>query len=85
MSVFTILNCGTNFDRSKRGELVADFGAMLNGEEYKDFLITDGVGSKGTTANPMPGTFGDAAVPRGPQYAGADEELEVAGSCECAK
>lgn len=57
MSVFTILNCGTNFDRSKRGELVADFGAMLNGVEYKDFLITDGVGSKGTAANPMPGTF----------------------------
>lgn len=57
MSVFTILNCGTNFDRTKRGELVADFGAMLAGEEYRDFLITDGVGSKGTASKPMPGTF----------------------------
>ncbi|WP_321477233.1 DUF5621 domain-containing protein [uncultured Paludibaculum sp.] len=57
MSVFTILNCGTNFDRTKRGELVADFGAMLTGVEYQNFLITDGVGSKGNKSNPMPGTF----------------------------
>lgn len=54
MPVFTILNCGTNFDRTKRGELVADFGAYMAGTEYQQFLITDGVGSKG---GPLPGTF----------------------------
>lgn len=55
--VFTILNCGTNFDRSKRGELIADFGAEMQGAEYQTFLITDGVGSKSSKANPMPGRF----------------------------
>ena len=57
MPVFTTLNCGTNFDRSKRGELIADFGAGIQGAEYQTFLITDGVGSKGSKSNPMPGTF----------------------------
>jgi hypothetical protein len=54
MPVFTILNCGTNFDRTKRGELIADFGAEMQGAEYQQFLITDGVGSKGSK---LPGTF----------------------------
>ena len=57
MPVFTILNCGTNFDRYKRGELIADFGAEMAGNEYQQFLITDGVGSKGSKSNPLPGTF----------------------------
>ena len=57
MPVFTLLNCGTNFDRYKRGELIADFGAEIAGEEYETFLITEGVGSKGSKANPMPGLF----------------------------
>ena len=57
MAVFTILNCGTNFDRYKRGELIADFGAEMQGVEYQQFLITDGVGAKGSKSNPLPGTF----------------------------
>jgi hypothetical protein len=54
MPAFTILNCGTNFDRTKRGELIADFGAEMSGVEYQNFLITDGVGSTGAQ---MPGSF----------------------------
>jgi hypothetical protein len=54
MPVFTLLNCGTNFDRTKRGELVADFGAYMAGAEYQQFLITDGVGSTGAS---LPGSF----------------------------
>ncbi len=57
MPVFTVLNCGTNFDRYKRGELIADFGAEMQGTEYEQFLITDGVGAKGSKQNPLPGTF----------------------------
>ena len=57
MAVFTILNCGTNFDRYKRGELIADFGAEMAGTEYEQYLITDGVGAKGSKSNPLPGTF----------------------------
>jgi len=54
MPVFTVLNCGTNFDRTKRGELIADFGAGMAGTEYQQFLITDGVGSTGAA---LPGSF----------------------------
>ena len=58
MPVFTILNHGTNSHRSRTdGEIIADFGRNVTGTEYKDYLITDGPGSKGTAAAPMPGTF----------------------------
>ena len=58
MPVFTILNHGTNSHRSRTdGEIIADFGRNVAGTEYKDFLITDGPGSKGTAKAPMPGTF----------------------------
>jgi hypothetical protein len=54
MPVFTVLNCGTNFDRTNRGELVADLGAKISGTEFQQFVITDGVGSTGAE---LPGTF----------------------------
>lgn len=54
MPVFTVLNCGTKFDRTNRGELIADFGADMAGTEYQQYLITDGVGSSGGV---LPGTF----------------------------
>ena len=56
MAVFTILNCGTNYDRSKRGELIADFAANMKGQEYSEFLVTEGPGGS-AAGNLMPGTF----------------------------
>jgi hypothetical protein len=49
---FTVLNCGTSYHRGKKGELIADLGELMDGEEYKHFLINDGPGS-----NPPGGTF----------------------------
>jgi Uncharacterized alpha/beta hydrolase domain (DUF2235) len=56
MAVFTILNCGTMFDRSKTGELIADFGANMQGQEHIDYLITEGPGGS-AQGHLMPGTF----------------------------
>ncbi len=56
MSVFTFFNHGTAFHRDKEGELVAEFGRLAAGSEYRDFLILDGPGSKPSTA-PTPGQF----------------------------
>jgi hypothetical protein len=61
VSVFTMYNHGTGSHREKTdgGELVTIFGSRATGVEYKDYLITDGVGysPKTDTENPMPGTF----------------------------
>lgn len=55
---FTILNCGTAFHRNKNeGEIISDFGRMINGEEYINYLICDGPGSNGGRNAPLPGTF----------------------------
>jgi hypothetical protein len=66
--VFTLLNHGTKSHRSRTdGEIIADFGRNMDGEEYEDFLITDGPGSgwmgvkkapkSARTAHLMPGDF----------------------------
>ena len=56
MPVFTIFNHGTNADRDKEGEIVAEFGRLAMGSEYANYLITDGPGSSPKTA-PTPGQF----------------------------
>src|SRR5579872_3446501 len=92
MAVFTILNCGTNFDRSKRGELIADFGAQMAGTEYQTYLITDGVGSKGSKSNPMPGRFdpfskGKTAKGKGPSWSNTPMQTlqDVSGGKESSR
>lgn len=56
MSVFTFFNHGTAFHRDKEGEIVAEFGRLAAGAEYRNFLILDGPGSTPKTA-PTPGQF----------------------------
>lgn len=63
--IFTIFNHGTGSHRSRTdGEIISVFGKEAKGQEYTDFLITDGPGSDlgdggatRDTANPQPGTF----------------------------
>jgi Domain of unknown function (DUF5621) len=61
--VFTILNCGTKFDRAKTGEIIADFGANMQGQEYTEFLITEGPGGS-TEGHLLPGTFDPFTIGR---------------------
>ena len=56
MSVFTIFNHGTNASRDGEGEIVAEFGRLAVGTQYKDFLICDGPGS-GPATSVTPGQF----------------------------
>jgi len=56
MSVFTIFNHGTNASRDGEGELVAEFGRLAVGTEYRNFLICDGPGSEPRTSV-TPGQF----------------------------
>jgi hypothetical protein len=44
--VFTVYNCGTNFNRERTDEEIANLAARTEGAENRDWLITDGVGSK---------------------------------------
>ena len=48
----TVLNCGTNFDGYKGGQLISDFGAEMQGAEYEQSLTTDGV-DEGSKQNPL--------------------------------
>ena len=54
--VFTIFNHGTNASRDGDGEIVAEFGRLALGTEYRDFLICDGPGSN-PTSSVTPGRF----------------------------
>lgn len=56
MTVFTVFNHGTSASRDKEGEIVAEFGRLAAGQEYRDFLICDGPGSAPKTSV-MPGQF----------------------------
>lgn len=56
MTVFTIFNHGTSASRDREGEIVAEFGRLATGEEYRDFLICDGPGSSPATSV-TPGQF----------------------------
>ncbi|MBV8186866.1 MAG: DUF5621 domain-containing protein [Alphaproteobacteria bacterium] len=56
MSVFTVFNHGTNASRDGEGEIVAEFGRLAVGTEYKNFLICDGPGSNPRTSV-IPGQF----------------------------
>jgi hypothetical protein len=61
MASFTILCHGSGGHRSKPDkELVAFLGRRMAGEEYKDYLILDGVGgtpAKGWKGDPLAGSF----------------------------
>ena len=54
--VFTVFNHGTCASRDGQGEIVAEFGRLAAGVEYRDFLICDGPGSNPTTSA-IPGQF----------------------------
>jgi len=69
MSVFTIYCHGTGGHRDKPDkEIVAFLGRGATGQEYKEYLILDGVGGtpKGKT-NPMAGTFNWADKNKAPK------------------
>jgi hypothetical protein len=50
--VFTVYNCGTNFNRQRTDEVIASLATRTEGAENREWLITDGVGSK-TSWNPF--------------------------------
>src|SRR5262245_46783250 len=50
--VFTVYNCGTNFNREQTDEVIANLAARTEGAENRDWMINDGVGSK-TSRNPL--------------------------------
>jgi hypothetical protein len=69
LSVFTIYGHGTGGHRDKPDkEIVAFLGRGASGEEYRNYLILDGVGGtpKGKT-NPMAGTFNWADKNKAPK------------------
>jgi hypothetical protein len=50
--VFTVYNCGTNFNRERTDEVIANLAARTEGAENRDWMITDGVGST-PSSNPL--------------------------------
>lgn len=56
MTAFTVFNHGTCASRDGEGEIVAEFGRLVAGEEYRDYLICDGPGSS-PKAGVTPGRF----------------------------
>lgn len=71
MSVFTIYCHGSGGHRDKPDkEIVAFMGRRAVGEEYRDYLILDGVGGKpkgSNNPNPMAGTFNWASRAKEPK------------------
>jgi len=55
--VFTVYNCGTGFNRDRTDELVANLSSRTGGVENRDWMITDGPGSKSSSRGRTPGTF----------------------------
>jgi hypothetical protein len=43
--VFTVYNCGTNFNRHRTDEVIANLATRTEGAENREWMITDGVGS----------------------------------------
>jgi len=80
MPVFTIYCHGTGGHRDKADkEIVAYFGRRAPGEEYRDYLILDGVGGEPRNKqgrNPMAGTFNWADKGKAPK---GDTPLEQGG------
>jgi len=82
MSIFTIFCHGSGGHRDKGDkEIVCYLGRRAKGEEYKDYLILDGVGGIPETSgaqNPMAGTFNWADRKKGSNV-GIAKELGGAG------
>ena len=55
--IFTVYNCGTGFNRDRQDELVANLASRTGGSENRDWMITDGPGSKSSSRGHTPGTF----------------------------
>jgi hypothetical protein len=55
--VFTVYNCGTNFNRERTDEVIANLASRTEGAENRDWMVTDGVGSK-PSSNPLAKTPG---------------------------
>lgn len=74
MTVFTIYNHGSGGHRDKGDdEIVAFMGRRATGTEYKDYLITDGVGGTPKNKegrNPLAGTFDVADRNKAPKRGG---------------
>ncbi|MEZ0229673.1 MAG: hypothetical protein ACAI25_13675 [Planctomycetota bacterium] len=54
--VFTVYNCGTNFDRTKTDEIVANLSTRTIGVENTNWIITDGPGCGTHKGAVTPGT-----------------------------
>jgi hypothetical protein len=54
--VFTVYNCGTNYDRTKTDEIVANLATRTIGKENEDWIITDGPGCGTHKGAVTPGT-----------------------------
>ncbi len=71
MSVFTIYCHGSGGHRLKADkEIVANFGRRARGDEYRDYLVLDGVGGapgKKHREVPLAGSFNWADAKRGPK------------------
>jgi hypothetical protein len=50
--VFTVYNCGTNYNREQTDEVIANLAARTEGAENREWMISDGVGST-TSRNPL--------------------------------
>ncbi|WP_206957128.1 DUF5621 domain-containing protein [Trinickia acidisoli] len=72
--VFTVFNHGTCASRDGTGEIVAEFGRLAAGTEYKDFLICDGPGSSPTTSV-IPGQFNPFTRDKQPKATFGNKEL----------
>lgn len=82
MAVFTILCHGSGGHRTKPDkEIVAFLGRRMLGEEYRDYLILDGVGGKPqdkSGKNPLAGSFDWADRNKGAKR--KDVSVEMGGS-----
>ncbi|OZI62665.1 DUF5621 domain-containing protein [Bordetella genomosp. 11] len=74
MTVFTVFNHGTCASRDDQGEIVAEFGRLAAGREYRDFLICDGPGSS-PTSSVTPGQFNPFTRDKQPKSALGNKEL----------
>jgi hypothetical protein len=49
--IFTVYNCGTNFNRERTDEVIANLASRTEGAENRDWMINDGVGSSPSSLN----------------------------------
>lgn len=79
-TVFTIVNCGTNFDRSKNDIIAALAGGGLAGDEDTAWMINAGPGTQGaankTDLGTAAGLLASSPLGRIPQIQAASIALD---------